>query len=209
MGSELMRFGIRLALLAAAVTAPVGTPRLSADIIPPGNKGVTHKLVFVDSPLLQSHRLIAMPVRGFGGHEEVQPGQPFRFSSKYGTRLYVVPDDFVPPKKSQPGQPLPYPSCEVPIGSTTFVPMLSPVDSLRSTCKLVAVEQDSIHVELVDQVELNSSGQPVTFLNSVFPMLIISTSGLIGCCLIWRRTRMSQPRDAARQAPTTEPAESD
>ena len=187
-----MRFNFSRALLVLLVTLMTGTTRLGADLIPPGNKGVSHKLVFVDSPLLKSHRLIAMPVRGFGGHEEVQPDRPFQFSSKYGTRLYVVPNDFVLPTKVNPGEPLPFPSCDVPVSSTTYVPIFSPIASLRSTCKLVAVEDDAIQVELVDHVELNSNGRPVTLLNTVLPMLVISATGLIGCGFIWRRARISK-----------------
>ena len=187
-----MRFRSSRALLVLLVTLMTGTTRLVADLIPPGNKGVSHKLVFVDSPLLKLHRLIAMPVRGFGGHEEVQPDRPFHFSTKYGTRLYVVPNDFVPPTKVNPGEPLPFPSCDVPVSSTTYVPILSPIASLRSTCKLIAVGDDAIQVELVDHVELDSNAQPASLLNTVLPMLVISATGLIGCFLIWRRARISR-----------------
>lgn len=184
-----MRSRSSRALLILLVTLMTGTARLGADLIPPGNKGVSHKLVFVDSPLLKSHRLIAMPVRGFGGHEEVQPDRPFHFSTKYGTRLYVVPNDFVPPAKVSFGEPLPFPSCDVPVSSTTYVPILSPVASLRSTYKLIAVGDDTIQVELVDHVELDSNGQPTSLLNTILPMLAIAGTGLIGCCLIRRRAR--------------------
>ena len=131
-GRWIVRFSSSGTLLVLLVTLMTGTARLCADLIPPGNKGVSHKLVFVDSPLLKSHRLIATPVRGFGGHEEVQPDRPFHFSTKYGTRLYVVPSDFVPPTKVNPGEPLPFPSCDVPVSSTTYVPIFSPIASLRS-----------------------------------------------------------------------------
>ncbi len=187
-----MRFRSIRALLGLLVTVMTGTNRLSADLIPPGSKGVSHKLLFVDSPPLKSHRLIAMPVRGFGGHEEVQPHRPFHFSTKYGTRLYVVPDDFIPPAKVIPGEPLPFPSCDVPVSSTTYVPIFSPIASLRSTCKLVAVGDNAIQVELVDHVELNSDGRPASLLNTVLSMLVISATGLIGCYLIWRRARLSE-----------------
>ena len=163
--------------------------QLGADLIPFGNKGVSHKLVFVDSPLLTSHRLIATPVRGFGGHEEVRPNRPFQFSTKYGTRLYVVPADFEVPEKVTHDQPLTYPSCDVPVSSTTFVPLHSPTASLRSTCKLIAVSDDSIEVELVSHEELDSSGQPVNLFKTAVPLLLIAATGLAGCVLIWRRVR--------------------
>lgn len=188
-----MRTGLTPAIVfLGGILTLAGTTPVRADLIPPGNKAVSHKLVFVDSPLLQEHRVIAMPVRGFGGHEEVRAGQPFHFSSKYGTRLYVVPDDFQPPSKVTVGDPLPFPSCEVPVSSTTYVPKLSPITSLRSTLKLVAVNDDTIEVELVDHVELNSSGEPVTVAGTVLPWLIIASVGFVGCVVIWRRTRVAK-----------------
>lgn len=187
-----MRFECSRALVVLLMTLMLGSTRLEADLIPPGHKAVSHRLVFVDSPLLQSHRMIAMPVRGFGGHEEIQPDRPFRFSSKYGTRLYVVPKDFVPPEKLQAGIPLPFPSCDVPVGCITSVPLLSPIDSLRSTCKLVAVGEDAIGVELVDHVELGSDGQPASLLKNGLPLLGIAAAGLVGCCLVWRRVRAAK-----------------
>ena len=193
----MMKFFPARVLLFLIVMVVPGASQLRADLIPPGNKGVSHKLVFVDSPLLESHRLIATPTRGFGGHEEVRANRPFSFSSKYGTRLYVVPKDFEPPSKVMFNDPLPFPFCEVPVSCTTYVPVLSPVASLRSTCKLVAVGEDSIQVELVDHVELDSNGQPVTMSSIVVPLVAISATGLIGCCLVWRRTRFPKQPIAA------------
>lgn len=83
-------------------------------------------------------------------------------------------------------------SCDVPVSSTTYVPTLSPIASLRSTCKLVAVGDNAIQVELVSHAELDSNGRPVSVLNTVLPMLVISAIGLLGCCLIWRRARISR-----------------
>ena len=163
-----------------------------ADLIPPGNKGVSHKLVIVDSPLLASNRIIAMPTRGFGGHEEVRAGKPFHFSSKYGTRLYVVPDDYEPPAKLRSGDPLPFPHGEIPVTSTTYVPLISSVDSLRSTCKVTEIGEDSITIELIDHIKLDSRGRPVTLLSSALPMLAISMVGCVCCGFVWRWTRRSK-----------------
>lgn len=191
-------------LLGAVMLALSGNTPAWADLLPPGHKRVTHQLVFAKSPLLETHRLIAIPTRGFGGHTEVQADRPFRFSTKYGTRLYVVPAEFVPPAKVFHGEPLPFPSCDIPVHSVTSVPALSPITSIRSTCKLVGVGDQSLEVELVDHTELNDSGQPVSFRNSVLPMLILSAIGLTGCVLVWRRTRTSNPDADSKPSPSTE-----
>ena len=82
--------------------------------------------------------------------EEVVAGEPIPFSSKYGTRLYAVPSDYVPANKMSRGEPLPFPSCDVPVSSITYVPVFSPVTKIRSTCKITDVTDDAISIELID-----------------------------------------------------------
>jgi hypothetical protein len=181
-----------ISCLIALVAVAGPTRLLFADLLPPGRKRVSHELVFVDSQLLRAHRLIAAPVRGFGGVEEIQPERPFHFSSKYGTRLYVVPSDFVVPDRVGPGESVPFPSCDVPVPSITSVPTFSPVAKLLSTCKLIDVSEDQIRVELIDHVELDARGRPANMLRSMLPLGGIAMVGLIGCLLLWRRTHSLQ-----------------
>lgn len=195
-GVWMTKFSIKCLLAGLLLLVIARKNQVLADVIPPGNKSVRHVLVFVDSPLLQSHRLVATPIRGFGGHEEVQAGQPFGFSTKYGTRLYVVPEDYVFPKKIIYGARPAFPSCEVPVSSITSVPVLSPVDSIRTTCELVSVEEDSIRVSLVDHQELDAFGRPVTPGSMALPLLAISASGLIGCYFIRRGTSLAEASEA-------------
>ena len=162
---------------------------VTADVVPPGNKSVSHKLVFEASPLFESHRLIAMPVRGFGGFTEVRPGSPFWFSSKYGTRLYVVPEDYSPPERISPREELPFPSCDVPVASVTFVPTFSPVKSILTTLQLTKVGDETIQVAVVDHVEYGSDGKPASWLRSIVPMIAIAAIGLISCLALWSRRR--------------------
>lgn len=162
---------------------------VKADIVPPGNKSVSHKLVFEASPLLESHRLIAMPVRGFGGFAEVRSGQPFWFSSKYGTRLYVVPNDYSPPERISPREELPFPSCDVPVASVTYVPVFSPVKSILTTLQLTEVGDETIQVAVVDHVEYGSDGRPASWLRSIVPLIAIAAVGLISCLVLWSRRR--------------------
>ena len=154
--------------------------------------------MFVDSPPLESHRLIAMPVRGFGGVTEVQSGRPFAFSTKYGTRLYIVPRDYVPPQRFNPGEPLPFPSCDAPVTCVTSMPRFSPVASLLSTCKLTKVADGEIQVELIDHVRLDKHGRPASVLRGMLPLSLIATVGLVGCWVLRRRARTLRTGDSDR-----------
>ncbi len=78
------------ALLAFA--APFG-----GDVLPPGHKPVRHELTVEVAPdALTGRKLWVHPTGGLYGIAEVLPGDPFRFSGKYGTALYSAPADFEP-----------------------------------------------------------------------------------------------------------------
>ena len=196
--------------LVVLVTCALSETR--ADLIPPGNKSVSHRLIFQDSELLRDHRVIAMPVRGFGGHEEIEAGKPIPFSTKYGTRLYVVPDDYEPPGKMMRKDLPNFPSCDVPVSSITYVPVFSPVASIRTTLELADVSDDSITVTVVDHVELDRTGQPASLLRSALPLFAISAAGIAGCFVLWWRKTGAVTKGSGTQNETTtgeaSPAES-
>jgi hypothetical protein len=79
-------------ILAFFLVLPSLAAPTSSDVLLPGMKRVEHRLVLEPSELWTGRRIVAAPVRGFGGTHVVEPGVPFAFSTKYGTRLYVVPE---------------------------------------------------------------------------------------------------------------------
>lgn len=83
---------MNIRIIGMSIIAMAWTSIALADLILPGNKAVDHQLVFQDSELFQRYRFVAAPIAGFQGVAVIQPGVSFRFSSKYGTKIYVVPD---------------------------------------------------------------------------------------------------------------------
>ncbi len=59
------------------------------DVLPPGHKAVRHELLLVRDAAPVDWVFFVSPVRGFGGSERIEPGTPFGFSSKYGSRIYA------------------------------------------------------------------------------------------------------------------------
>ncbi len=174
---------------------PMAAPVL-ADLIPPGHKGVTHQLVFVDSPALAQHRLVAAPIRGLHGAEEVSAGHPFEFSTKYGTRLYLIPEDVIPLPEYDPELYAQWPSAEPPVGEITSVPMVSPVASILTKVRLVNATSGPPEMELVVQEELDDSRTPVSWKNYLWRPLLLVPAGIAVLLLtvgILRKRRAATP----------------
>lgn len=156
-----------------------------ADLIPPGHKSIKHQLVFLDSPLLTEHRLIAAPVRGFGGFSEVKAGHPFYFSSKYGTKIYAVPKDYQPPTRYSPGEALPFPHSEPPTNSITSVSLLQNTSRIETHCRLVAVTETSLEIEVTEEIRFDELNNVTTGGLSLLGKIAISLVGLAGCLALW------------------------
>lgn len=156
-----------------------------ADLIPPGHKSIKHQLVFLDSPLLTEHRLIAAPVRGFGGFSEVKAGHPFYFSSKYGTKIYAVPKDYQPPTRYSPGEALPFPHSEPPTNSITSVSLLQNTSRIETHCRLVAVTETSLEIEVTEEIRFDELNNVTTGGLSLLGKIAISLVGLGGCLALW------------------------
>lgn len=184
---------MKLVRLALALAITLGTFNAAeADLIPPGHKSVKHELVFVDSASLDSHRLVAAPIRGLHGVMEVQAGQRFRFSTKYGTRFYLVPDDLRPLPEFDRELFAQWPSVAPPISETRSASMISPVASALTTLRLADVTSSEPKIELVNHIEFDSSGNPVTWKSSVVRPLVLVPAGvllLLVAALVVRRTR--------------------
>lgn len=174
-------------------------PATLADILPPGHRAIKHELVFVESDLLSDHRLIATPTRGLRGAVEVKAGQPFSFSTKYGTRLYIAPDDAALPENGKSDVAPDWLSAEPPIHDIRSVPWYSPVESALTTCRLAAVGPDGPQIDLVEHVTLDAQGRPASGLRRTWLLAAIAAVGLLGCLglYIFRRVHKSSSQQPA------------
>lgn len=196
-------FRINIAWLALiGCVAPITNAR--ADLLPPGHKSVKHEMVFVESEPLSSHRIIATPTRGFSGVEEIEPGKPFRFSSKYGTRLYSVPENIELPKKFDLDFFEQWPSCDPPVRETKSVPIVSPVKSKLTTVRLASVSPDGLIIEVVSDESFDWTGKPANVLRFYWPLFVPVFLGGTLCFWMARRKRARKNADAEpdRQADT-------
>jgi hypothetical protein len=168
---------LRLAVLALASLAP-------PDILPPGAKGVRHELVLRADPATAGWRFIASPTHGFG-IAAVTPGEPFRFSTKYGTRLWALPPDAPMPTRHDLLES--HPSAELPLelGSTAITNHLA---RIVTTLELLAIEGTEIRLRVVGEERFDAAGRRLHggWLFTVI-LLLLAAGGLAGTAWLWRR----------------------
>lgn len=169
---------------ALACCAALARPA-AADIVFPGYRAIEHTLVVDPSPLLGQWTLLAHPVRGFGGLERVQPGTPFDFSGKYGTRLYAVPPGTTIPPDDSDALVAWLPtlaSAPIPVSEVKMVSVVSSVESMQSRVRIVAIGPDGLVVEPAGE-----ETRRAPFASSV--QLLAGAAGVFGVVLLLRRRR--------------------
>ena len=173
-----MRQILSLLLVLLSLAAPA-----RSDILLPGTKSVSHQLVIEASEHWTGKRIVAFPVRGFGGTHVVEPGKPFDFSSKYGTRLYVVPESEPVPQSVDPSWTAGHVAADIPVSEVSSVPLTSPLESIVTTLRIRELDGARFELAVVDETKRHD------------PWLIaaLCAAALLGglglCFLIRRRKR--------------------
>lgn len=160
-----------------------------ADVLPPGDKSIEHQLVFESSPLFDDYRLVAAPIRGFEGVHVVVPGQPFQFSSKYGTRFYLIPESDTEDLKFDREYFDHWPSSLPPVSQIPSVPITSPVASAVTTVRFADVQDGKPHIIVVDHKELESSGKPASYRRAYWWLIFPVVGGVVLLASVFRRLR--------------------
>jgi hypothetical protein len=122
-----------------------------ADLIPPGQRPIVHELVLAEGPAWEDWGFLASPVRGFGGVTVIRPGEPFRFSGKYGTRIYAYRAGEAPPAELTDAWKAEHPSARPPVEHVGFVALTSPLTRLEHTLAVEAVAPDALRLAVVEQ----------------------------------------------------------
>ena len=166
-----------------------GLSKTQADILLPGHKPVKHVLVFEDLSPPPGQRLIVGPTRGLGGFEEIKPGEPFRFSNKYGTRIYLVPVD-VPAQTWDQESLHAWPNAIPPVSEINSVLIVSSVADVITKLRYEGIVDEQPVIGVVSQVKLDSSGKVVSSATFLLTMLLLAGGGLALCFYAARRLRV-------------------
>jgi hypothetical protein len=176
-GDDRLPMTLPACLLAALLALP--------DILPPGHQGVQHRLVVTAGGIPEGMRLVAAPVRGLNGVHEVVPGEPFVFSQKYGTRLYLVP-------AGAPVAEFDHDAFARHAHSDTFpqvasVPFASPLRQIVTSWRITGVTGTAIAVERVGEVRLDATGNPLPAGAGWIPIALIGAIGAGWLVVLGRR----------------------
>lgn len=164
------------------------------DVIMPGQKGVTHELVLEWGEDQGGVEFWAWPMAGFGAPRQIVRGEPFRFSGKYGTRIYRLaageswPDRRNWPNRAQPPEDFlqSHPS-GLPCHQIRSVSIMHPLDSLRSVYRVVGAQQGALQFEFVSEQRFDARGNLINAGVLAPLLLVIALVGLVGLVRIARR----------------------
>ncbi len=139
--------------LIALILAVLWAKPALCDLIPPGYRRVSHTLCFEPSEQLEKVRLVAAPVLGFGGVSRIEPGVPFSFSGKYGTKIYAVPEDVGPLEDFDRKVFDQWPSTDPPVDQIANVPENSPIKSVETTLRFDGISGNQLNIGIVRHIE--------------------------------------------------------
>lgn len=142
--------------------AAAGLPLAAVpDVLTPGHRPVVHEMVVEAGGVPQGMRLVAAPVRGFGGVHEVVPGQPFGFSAKYGTRLYLLPADASLPAEWSRDWIGVHP-CSDRFDERASVPLGAALARVLTTWRVLGVQEGRILMQFVREQHFDAAANPLT-----------------------------------------------
>ena len=136
-------------------------------------------------------QLVAAPTHGFG-QTEVQLGEPFRFSSKYGTRLWLFEPGVEWPERYDRdafeglGVWLELPA------EISYAPLIHPLATVRTTLRLVGVREGEPRLEFVEEERLTDWGQPTSEVELAAALLSVAAIGGLLLFFLGRRRRRQQ-----------------
>ncbi len=181
-----------LRTLALLGFAGLGASALRADVIPAGHKPVEHVLVLSEA-LANGEILLAAPMRGFHGVQTVVPGEPFSFSSKYGTRLYALPAGAAIPDDLEALRAAAIAAADIPVTQVTSVSLLDPLASIVTTLRVTRTPEGGLSVQVLDEERVQIVREHL--LSILVGLGAVECVGLVGIVWLVRR-RARSPKHA-------------
>lgn len=148
------------------------------DVLPPGHHGVEHDVVLEWGDLGDDLRLVAFPCRGFGGVTEIQAGEPFSFSSKYGTLIWAVPTTANFPEDREAAAATTWARARVPVGEISSAPMADPLARVVTTVRVTDVRPDGIDFTVVGERRFDAAGNELDG-SGTWLLLAIAAAGAV------------------------------
>ncbi|MCR9245031.1 MAG: hypothetical protein NXI31_08355 [bacterium] len=171
---------------------PPPAPTPIPDVLLPGHKPVQHELVLEWNTAELEHRFVAFPVRGFHGHTVIEPGQPFSFSSKYGTAIYALPSGAAVPSDRTGFENANWAGTGVPVGEVGSVPIGNPLTRLETVLRVTGVGEAAITFERVREQRFDANGN-VIGQHDVWWLALFAAAGATLLAFVVVRQRANTP----------------
>lgn len=161
---------------------------LLADLVLPGTKGVVHELVLEDGPAWKEWGFVGFPMRGFHGVERLEPGRPFRFSGKYGTRIYAVPIGEDVPAELDAAWCALHANSTPPVGEVKHVGTWDPLERVLTRVRVDGVEGTSLRLSVATETREHawppflSWAVPIVLVAGGIALIVRLRRGRRACC---------------------------
>lgn len=165
------------------------------DVLPPGSRSVRHELVIEPSAALEPWTLVASNESGLGPADViVQPGVPFRFSSKYRTRFYAAHKDEVIPGRLSDEWRAGHASAAPPVTEVHSVPFLSPIEAVLTTVRVEHIDERALTLVV--------AREDTTYVHTQLALWVgvaaLLAGGLVGLVVLRRRQRAKSGASCSR-----------
>lgn len=168
---------MRALALAAGLCLSASAP----DLLLPGHTPAKHELVLTWDDTVPT-RFIASPERRHWGYRILTRGEPFPFSTKYGTRIYAVPAAAELPDPKSTLRDSPWPSAAIPVRELSSVRAGYPVTRVLTRLRISSLRDDGLELAVVDEQRYGMFDLPVVG-PPWLPLVLIAGFGLV---LLWR-----------------------
>lgn len=159
---------------------------LFLDVLMPGRRGYSNKLVIEPSPELATWKLVCCGTHGHGPATiPIVPGEPFTFGSKWDTRIFVVPPNESLPTMLSMEWLAAHMSVEPPVDSPESVPYYWPAESTVTTLRIQQLDEHALVFEVVRQKTTYSYPQLALWIG----VGALFVGGVVGLFLLRRRQR--------------------
>lgn len=159
---------------------------LPLDLLPPGHKSVRHELVILPAPALLGRQLVAAPYPGLSGVTAIEPGQPFRFSAKYGTRVFALGAGETAPPRFDGAWSEGRMAAPIPVREIASVSVASPLVRVVTTCRFASLDAGGFRLEVVGEQRFAAGDRPIDAASLAPWWIAIAMIGLVGLVLLHR-----------------------
>lgn len=162
------------------------------DMAAPGFKKVVQEVAIENPNDFDGWRIVAAMFLGPSHVTTVQPNVPFRYSSKYPTRIYAIPNGTSVPLQVS-GKRVPMEAFEsflstaIPVSLPSSVSMLSPVKRNLTTMRIVNFSEGTMQLQTVREQEFDGDGESVGWLRVWGIPVGAVILGILGLVFLRRR----------------------